>query len=123
MLLVLVLVAAVTQLAIGNVFGLFSSTTSNANNSFSASTCFQPFAVSIANFSFTPASVTIAAGCSVRWTQTSSTKHTTTSTTGVWNSGQLNQGQTYTRQFVSAGSFPYRCTLHPGSMTGTITVT
>ena len=120
-LLVLVLAAAVSQLAIGSVFGLFSSTTSTGNNSFSASPCFQPVAVSIANFSFTPASVTIAAGCSVRWTQTSTTKHTTTSTTGVWDSGQLSQNQTFTRQFVSAGTFPYLCTFH-GSMTGTITV-
>lgn len=120
-LLVLVLAAAVSQLAIGSVFGLFSSTTSTGSNSFSASTCFQPVAVNVANFSFTPASVTIAAGCSVRWTQTSVTKHTTTSTTGVWDSGQMNQGQTFTYQFVSAGTFPYRCTFH-GSMTGTITV-
>jgi len=83
---------------------------------------FQPVAVSIANFSFTPASVTIARGCSVKWTQTSTTKHTTSSTTGVWDSGQLSQNQTFTRQFTSAGTFAYQCTIHPGSMQGTITV-
>ena len=121
-LLVLVLAAAVSQLAIGSVFGLFSSTTSSGNNNVKASTCFNPFPVTIANFSFTPASVTIAAGCSVRWTQTSTTKHTTTSTTGVWDSGQLSKDQTFTRQFPSAGTFPYICTIHPGPMQGTITV-
>ena len=122
LLLVLVLAAAVSKLAIGSVFGLFHSTTSTGNNSVSASTCFRPLPVSIANFSFTPQSVTIARGCSVKWTQTSTTKHTTTSTTGVWDSGQLSKDQTFTRQFPSAGTFPYICTIHGASMAGTITV-
>jgi plastocyanin len=78
--------------------------------------------VSISNFAFTPASVTIAAGCSVTWTQTSATKHNTTSDTGLWASGQMNQNQTFTYQFNSPGTYPYKCTFHPSSMTGTITV-
>jgi plastocyanin len=118
-----VLAAALCGLATGSVFSAFSSTTSNPTSSFSASPCFVPVAVSIANFSFTPPSPTIAAGCSVKWTQTSTTKHTTTSNTGVWDSGQMSQGGTFTRQFNSAGTFPYVCSIHPGSMQGTITVT
>jgi plastocyanin len=79
--------------------------------------------VSISNFVFTPASVSIVAGCTVTWTQTSATKHTTTSDTGVWDSGQLNGGQTFTFEFTTPGTYPYKCTNHPSSMTGTITVT
>jgi plastocyanin len=120
-LVVLVLATAGSQLAIGSVFGLFSSTTSNPTSSFSANPCFVPVAVAVANFSFTPASVTIAAGCSVKWTVTSSTKHTSTSTTGIWDSGQITQGGTYTRQFNSTGTFPYVCSIH-AQMLATITV-
>jgi plastocyanin len=120
-LVVLVLAAAGSQLAIGSAFGLFSSTTSNPTSSFSASPCFVPVAVSIANFSFTPVSVTIAAGCSVKWTQTSSTKHTSTSNTGLWDSGQMSQNETFTRQFNSAGVFAYKCSIH-SQMRATIIV-
>jgi plastocyanin len=77
--------------------------------------------VTMSNFAFTPATANIAPGCSVRWTNTVSTKHTTTSDSALWDSGQMSQGATFTRIFPSAGSFPYRCTNH-ASMTGTVVV-
>jgi uncharacterized protein (TIGR03118 family) len=40
---------------------------------------------------------------------------------GVFNSGSLSQGQTFSHTFTSAGSFPYFCSFHT-FMTGTITV-
>lgn len=79
--------------------------------------------VSISNFQFTSATVTITAGCSVTWTNTVSTKHSTTSdTNGLWDSGLLNQNETFTRVFSSTGTFSYRCKVHPAVMTGTIVV-
>jgi plastocyanin len=114
--------AAVSTVFVGSVFGLFSSTTTNGGNTFSASSCFQDVQISISNFKFTPATVTIDRGCTVRWTDTSATKHTTTSDTGLWDSGQLNQNQTFARQFSSSGTFTYKCTVHPATMTGTIVV-
>ena len=119
---IVALVAAV-PLAAGHAFGLFASTSSNGSNNFAASSCFQPIQISAANFLFSPASVTIASGCSVTWTQTSATKHTTTSDTGLWDSGQLGQNQTFTRQFNTAGTFAYHCSVHPNQMQATITVT
>lgn len=117
--------AVVALLAISNVYSNFSGTTSNSGNSFAASSCFQPEPVSVGNTYFSPAEVTIAAGCSVAWTQTSSTNHTTTNTTpslgSLWNSGNIGQNNTYTREFSSAGTFPYKCTRHAGQL-GTITV-
>ena len=70
---------------------------------------------------FSPNAATVDVGCNVRWTNTVNATHTTTSNTGIWDSGNLTNGQTFTRQFDSAGSFPYKCTIH-SSMTGTITV-
>jgi plastocyanin len=77
--------------------------------------------VTITDFSFSPASLTISAGDTVTWRNNGPSAHTSTSNTGVWNSGLLGQGQTYTRVFNATGSFPYHCIPHP-QMTGTITV-
>src|ERR1700704_6183496 len=77
---------------------------------------------------FSPSSVTIHPGDTVQWTWSSS-GHSSTSGTpghpnGIWDSGILNQGATFTHTFNSVGSFPYYCTPHGAccGMTGTVTV-
>jgi len=77
---------------------------------------------------FMPSSVTIHPGDTVQWTW-SSTGHSSTSGTpgnpnGLWDSGILNQGSTFSHTFNTVGSFPYHCTPHGlcCGMTGTITV-
>jgi len=78
--------------------------------------------ISIINLAFVPQTDTIALGDTVKWTNNASaTPHTTTSNTGVWNSGTLNHGQSFSFHFTSNGSFPYHCDFHP-SMTATIVV-
>src|SRR5437660_12409879 len=78
-------------------------------------------------FFFSPASVTINPGDTVRWTWSSS-GHSTTSgnpctPNGLWDSGTLNQGAMFTHTFNSVGSFPYFCTPHCSlGMTGMVTV-
>jgi len=76
--------------------------------------------ISIINFAFTPSNVSINVNDSVTWTWVGS-PHTTTSDTGLWDSGVFGAGHTFTRAFASAGSFPFHCTVHP-FMTGTINV-
>src|SRR4029077_16742137 len=80
-------------------------------------------------FAFSPSSVTIHPGDTVQWSWSSS-GHTSTSGTpgspnGLWDSGFLNQGQTFSYTFNTAGSFPYYCTAHGQccGMTGTVNVT
>jgi plastocyanin len=77
---------------------------------------------------FTPSSVTIHPGDTVRWTW-SADHHSSTSGTpgvpnGLWDSGILNQGATFTHTFNTVGSFPYYCTPHWEccGMTGMVTV-
>src|SRR5512139_1503465 len=77
--------------------------------------------VSIMGFDFTPVGITINQGDSVRWTNNDGVTHTSTSDNGVWNSGSITPGQTYTFGFTSTGTFPYHCTPHP-TMRDTITV-
>jgi plastocyanin len=77
--------------------------------------------VIIVDFAFTPAVLTIHVGQIVEWENRGEFFHTTTSDTGVWDSGSLSFGQKFQFQFDTPGSYPYHCTLHP-SMTGTIIV-
>src|SRR5262245_50829499 len=67
-------------------------------------------------FIFSPSSVTIHPGDTVRWTWGgdfhSSTSGTPGMPNGLWDSQILNQGAVFTHTFNSVGSFPYYCTLH-----------
>jgi len=79
--------------------------------------------VSVTNFSFTPANVTVNPGDTVRWVL-SVGLHTTTSDPSspkMWDSGTL--GAPFNLQFVLAdgpGPFTYHCATHPLTMMGTI---
>jgi len=80
-------------------------------------------AVKIINFAFKPRTITIAKGTRVRWTNSGSVSHTTTSNKGLWDSGVLAPGATFSRVFRKAGTFKYHCTIHPTLMHGKIVVT
>jgi plastocyanin len=76
----------------------------------------------ISNFAFTP-TITINAGDTVTWTNKDGAPHTATSdaTPAVFDSGTLNLNDSYSFTFLTAGSFPYHCAIHP-FMTGTVVV-
>jgi plastocyanin len=78
-------------------------------------------AVSIVDFGFEPADLTVTAGTTVTWTNTGAATHTVKWSDGSPESPGLTNGATYQRTFDTAGSFPYVCGIH-GSMSGTITV-
>ncbi|HEV2067110.1 MAG TPA: cupredoxin family copper-binding protein [Thermomicrobiales bacterium] len=78
--------------------------------------------VDIQDFAYNPASVTIKAGQSVTWTNQDSAPHTATARDrDVLQSGTLNQGESYTQTFDTAGSYEYFCEFHP-NMEGTVIV-
>ncbi len=77
--------------------------------------------VSIHDFAFTPANVTVCAGSQVKWTNADPFPHTSTSDTGVWDSGTLNNGESFTFRFDAPGVYPYHCAIYI-PMQGTITV-
>jgi len=90
------------------------------------------FDITILNFAFSPASLTIPVGSTVRWTNLDGPAHTATSTNGffgigqpspngVFNSGILTTNQTFSYTFTTDGSFNYYCLPHPG-MQANITV-
>lgn len=77
--------------------------------------------VTILNMAYNPVSITVPANTNVTWTNNDDSPHTVTSNTGLFTSGMLNKGMTFSYKFTSAGIFQYYCTLHP-NMTGTIIV-
>jgi plastocyanin len=78
-------------------------------------------AVSIVNFSFQPATLTVAAGTTVTWTNNDSAGHTVTADDGSFKSDKLGSGTTFSQTFAKAGTYAYHCAIH-SSMKGTITV-
>jgi plastocyanin len=79
-------------------------------------------AVAIQNFAFMPTPLTIPVGTAVMWTNRDSATHTTTSDAGLWDSGMLPTGKSFSFTFAQAGTFTYHCAIHP-NMHGTIVVT
>src|SRR5207248_11329068 len=78
-------------------------------------------AVTIADFQFTPATMQVAQGTTVTWTNNGPTNHTSTSDTGAWDSGVLPAGKSFSFKFNTPGTFAYHCAIHP-NMKATITV-
>ena len=79
--------------------------------------------ISMTDNVFMPQNLRFNAGSIVVWTNNGLSPHTTTSDTGLWDSGILSRGQTFSRSFDTPGTYPYSCVLHRGpGMVGVITV-
>ncbi len=78
-------------------------------------------AVTIQNFAFSPASITVAAGSTVMWTNKDAVAHTTTSDAPGWDSGPLAQNASFSQTFNTKGTFSYHCKIHP-NMVASVTV-
>ncbi|MBW8750111.1 MAG: hypothetical protein JF565_01650 [Propionibacteriales bacterium] len=77
-----------------------------------------PAVVSVQDFSFTPALVSVGLGETVTWRFHA--LHTSTSNQRFWDSGERSSGD-YVVTFLDAGTFRYHCSMHP-SMTGKVRV-
>lgn len=77
--------------------------------------------VKIDNFSFSPATLTVAAGTTVTWVNRDDIPHTAVSVDKVFKSKVLDTGDKFSYTFAKAGRYPYFCSLHP-KMTGEILV-
>jgi plastocyanin len=83
--------------------------------------------VSISGMAFSPASLTVAVGTTVTWTNNDAIAHTVTSDSSLFDSGAITAsggyggGGTYNYTFTTAGTYNYHCTIHT-MMTGKIIV-
>jgi plastocyanin len=80
-------------------------------------------AVSISNFAFVPATITVKVGTRVTWTnRQTGIQHTVTANNGSFASGDLSTGSSFSYVFTKPGTYAYHCAIHP-FMTGTVIVT
>ena len=84
--------------------------------------------VSIVDFGFSPATITVNTGTTVTWTNTGASIHSVTSDTGAFDSSPscptgpcISPGSSFSHLFGQAGQFSYHCRVHP-NMTGTVIV-
>jgi plastocyanin len=91
---------------------LASSTCAHAGSS-------QQVEVSMQQFAFAPAAVTVPAGVTVTWINRDTVPHSVTSTDGGFDSGPIEPGKSFA--WTASKSVAYHCVYHP-SMTGSIQV-
>jgi plastocyanin len=77
--------------------------------------------VKIDNFSFSPATITVPAGTTVRWTNGDDIPHTVVSDEKTFKSKVLDTDQEFTFTFSQPGTYAYFCSIHP-HMTGKVVV-
>ena len=81
-----------------------------------------PNTVTIDNFSFTPAAVTVKAGTTVTWTNKDDIPHGIGATNNAFSKSKaLDTDDSYSFTFTTPGTYQYFCYLHP-RMVGSIMV-
>ncbi len=80
-------------------------------------------AVSIIDFGYRPASLTVRQGTAVIWTNDGGVAHTVTANDGSFDSGPVAPGEAFGNVFGQPGTYAYHCTIHPDRMKGAIVVT
>lgn len=78
--------------------------------------------VTIKNFAFSPASITVKVGTTVTWTNSDQDAHTVTAKDSTFGSQALDTGASFKFTFTKPGTYDYLCTIHP-FMTATVVVT
>ncbi len=77
--------------------------------------------VTIKNFAFEPATITIAAGDTVVFVNEDGAPHTATASNGTFDTGNLSTGESGSISVIDAGTYEYFCAIHP-AMKGTVVV-
>ena len=80
-----------------------------------------PVTVNIQDDAFDPATTSIAPGTTVTWVNNDDEAHTVTADDGLFDSGRLDPGDSYSVWFDGSGTVAYHCEPHP-HMTGSIEV-
>jgi plastocyanin len=78
--------------------------------------------VTIDNFNFSPAVITVPAGTTIRWTNRDDIPHTVVSDDKTtFKSKPLDTDEQFTYTFSKPGTYSYSCSIHP-KMTGKVIV-
>jgi plastocyanin len=77
--------------------------------------------VNIANFVYSPETITVKVGDKVTWTNKDSVGHSATADDNSWDTGVFGQGESKSITFDKAGTYSYHCSVH-SNMHGTVIV-
>ena len=77
--------------------------------------------VTIENFAFDPADLTVSVGDTITWSNKDSAAHTATADGGSFDTGTIAAGSSKSVTFSTAGTFAYHCKIH-ASMTARVVV-
>jgi plastocyanin len=79
--------------------------------------------VTVDNFAFMPAAITVKAGSTVTWTNKDEEPHSVVSASdGIRSQTLAGDALSYSHTFRTAGTYSYNCSIHP-FMHGTVVVT
>jgi PKD repeat protein len=78
--------------------------------------------IDIKNSAFNKSIITIPINTTVTWINFENVTHTVTADGGSFESGSIQQNQSFSYRFNKSGIFSYHCSIHP-SMTGIVNVT
>ena len=80
-----------------------------------------PSVITIKNFMFSPASLTVGVGSTVTWTNADEEPHTIVSDSGLFRSNAVDTKESFSFKFDKPGTYRFFCSIHP-QMVGTIIV-
>lgn len=109
---------ALVVVACGGDSGAVTATTSAAT----ATTTQAPATIEIRSFRFSGVQE-VDVGTTVTVTNFDEFAHTWTADGGVFDSGSLQEGESFEFTFEESGEYSFFCSIHPTEMMGTITVT
>lgn len=121
---ILIILIIILVVIVGAVYFLQQPKTAQNNQpnqplNNSVSTGSEALNITIQNFLFNPAELSIKKGDTVTWTNQDSMAHKISG--NGFQSDALNKGQSFSFTFNTAGTFDYICSIHP-SMKGKIIV-
>jgi plastocyanin len=111
----------VAQLIVGTIFLGVAAGGQAASNSAAMDTKPSGPAVTIDNFSFSPATLTVSAGTTVTWTNHDDIPHNIAERDQKFKSKALDTDESFSYTFADPGTYEYFCGLHP-KMIGKIIV-
>jgi plastocyanin len=109
-----------TMAAIGALAGI-AAMMSWPSQTVPAAPTSEPNSVAIDNFSFTPRTLTVSVGTTVKWTNRDDVPHAVTSDDKKFKSRALDTDEGFSYTFSAPGTYGYYCSIHP-HMRGTVVV-
>ena len=77
--------------------------------------------ITITSSAYSPASLTVVSGATVTWTNNDNSAHTVTTEDGAINSGDIAPGSSYSKTFMTTGTYNYH-DAHNADMKGLLIV-